>query len=124
MVSLLEVSRSSYYTYVDKKPSAKDIRDQELLEKIKMSFENSRNTYGATRIREDLKDQGEKVGKRRITRLMRDNRLICKRKKLFKITTKSNSNHIVAPNLLHQDFSADKPNHKWVSDISVPQQAA
>jgi len=118
MAELLNVSRSRYYEYIAGKPSARKLRDKELLEKIGMSFKGSRNNYGASRIHRDLKEQGESVSKKRIARLMKENQLIPKRRKLFKITTKSNFNHIVAPNVLNQDFSAAKPDHKWVSDIT------
>lgn len=118
MVDLLGVSRSGYYKHASNKIGARKIRDNELSEKTKVSFENSRKSYGVNRIHEDLKEQGERVGKKRISRLMGKNQLIPKRKKLFKITTKSNSDNTAAPNILNQDFTADKPNNKWVSDIT------
>jgi transposase InsO family protein len=49
-------------------------------------------------------------------------RAIGKRK--YRVTTNSKHNHPVAENLLNRDFSANYPNAVWLSDISVPQQAA
>jgi transposase InsO family protein len=55
---------------------------------------------------------------------MKSNGIKAKTKRRFKATTKSKHDFLVADNLLNQRFSADEANKVWVSDISVPQQAA
>jgi transposase InsO family protein len=118
MAELLHVSRSRYYEYIEDKSSIRKLRDKALVEKITISFNKSRKNYGAARIHRELKAQGESVSRKRIVRLMKKNQLIPNRKKLFKVTTKTNSNNVAEPNILNQDFIATKPNHKWVSDIT------
>ena len=66
----------------------------------------------------ELQDQGLKVGRRRTARLMRENGLKARQKRRFKRTTDSHHAFPIAPNLLEQDFSAERPNQKWNADIS------
>ena len=54
---------------------------------------------------------------------MKENNLISKARRRFKVTTKADSTAKAAPNKLDQNFVSNIPNEKWVSDISVPQQA-
>jgi transposase InsO family protein len=57
----------------------------------------------------------------RIARLMQEHGMSAKRKHRRPITTKSHPGHAVAPNLLKQDFTAERPHHKWTGDIpSIP----
>ena len=66
----------------------------------------------------ELQDEGLKVGRRRTARLMRENGLKARQKRRFKRTTDSHHGFPLAPNLLEQDFSAERPNQKWNADIS------
>ena len=59
-----------------------------------------------------------------VERLRRKLGLRCKQARRFKATTQSNHALPVAENLLNQDFTTERPGQVWVSDISVPQQAA
>ena len=67
---------------------------------------------------EELKELGLDVGHRRIGRLMRQNNISVIRTRKHKATTDSNHKFNIAPNLLEQDFKANKSNEKWVVDIS------
>ena len=82
------------------------------------SFNDSRQTYGTERIQEDLREQGEKVSRRRIGRLMKKVGLVCKTIKKFKATTNSNHNERISTNLLNRNFKVDAPNKVWVGDIT------
>ena len=64
----------------------------------------SRQTYGTRRIKDDLKDQGEIVSRRRIANLMKEEGLTCKTTRKFKATTNSNHNKPVAKNILNRQF--------------------
>ena len=66
----------------------------------------------------ELQDNGLSVGRRRTARLMRENGLKARQKRRFKRTTDSHHAFPIAPNLLDQDFSAERPNEKWGADIS------
>ncbi|MDH5769512.1 MAG: IS3 family transposase, partial [Nitrospirota bacterium] len=111
-------SRSGYYQW-RRQPQSKRHKDNEkILVEIKESYKNSRRAYGSPRITEDLQANGTRWGKNRIARLMKIHGIVGKAKKKFKATTNSKHNLPVAPNLLNQDFVAEKPNTVWVSDIT------
>lgn len=86
-----------------------------LLTKIKVIDEKSRKTYGSPRVHEELVTGGEKCSRNRVLRLMQKAGIKAKMNKRFKVTPKK---ALVAPNLLQQDFTAKKPNQRWVSDIT------
>jgi len=92
--------------------------DAQLLSKIKTIFKQSRQTYGRPRIHAILREQGIYCGGKRVARLMRQAKLKVKRKRSYKVTTQSNHNLPVAPNLLNQQFTATQPNQIWLADIT------
>ena len=73
---------------------------------------------GAARITKRLKTEGNAIGRHRVARIMRSQGWRAKAAKKYKATTNSNHKLPVAPNLLQQNFEANKPNEKWVSDIT------
>jgi len=112
------VSTSGYYDWRGRKLSTHAKRDQELLDKIRRSFDRSHGIYGAPRVHDDLKADEEAVSRKRIARLMRENRLVARCVKAFKRTTVTDPRSCFSPNLLGQDFGAEKINQRWVSDIT------
>ena len=89
-----------------------------LLAHIRSAFTLSNGTYGSPRMTRELQDEGLKSVAVRTARLMRENGLKARQKRRFKRTTDSHHAFPVAPNLLEQDFSAERPNQKWNADIS------
>lgn len=77
----------------------------------------SHGIYGAPQITKNL-PENLKASKGRVARLMKENGIRSKVAKKYKATTYSNHNLPVAKNILNQDFTANKPNQKWVSDIT------
>ena len=120
MAKILGVTSSGYYSYCGRGVSQQTLTDLRLLEKIKAIFISSRETYGRYRIYIELKKLGEvcRCSQRRISRLMREHDLVAKARRRFKVTTKSNSAVVRAPNILDQNFVSKKPNEKWVSDLT------
>lgn len=118
MCRMLSVSCSGYYAWQKKKPSKRLQQNAVLSLKIKAIFDEEKGRAGAKRITERLRKEGLKVGKNRVARLMRLNGWRAKAAKKFKATTNSNHKLPVSPNLLQQNFFADRPNEKWVSDIT------
>lgn len=118
MAKVFGVSRNRYYHFLKKGQSQKQKRDLVLLQKIKAIYEQSRETYGSPRVQAELKAQGEKVSRKRVACLMKKENLVAKKRKRFKCTTKVNPKLPVAANILQQDFKAERPNQKWVSDIT------
>ena len=118
MCSILQVSRSGYYSWRHRPESSRRLRHRRLTQRIRALFAASDETYGAVRICEDLRDEGERIGKNTVALLMRKSRLIPKTLRRFRLTTDSRKTQ-ACPNLLHQDFSAERPNERWVTDITT-----
>lgn len=78
----------------------------------------SLGSYGRPRMTQELKEVGLIVGHRRVGRLMRDNDIHVVRTRKYRITTDSNHSSNIAPNVLDRNFHTQKPNQKWVGDIS------
>ncbi len=114
----LEVSRSGYYDWLGRPESPRAVRHRRLVAKIRQAHIESRRIYGAPRIRDELVDQGERVGKNTIARLMRKNGIQSKVHKKFVVTTDSRKTKRPASNILAGAFTAEKPNQKWVSDVT------
>jgi len=118
MCRIIGASRSGYYQWKIQPQSRRQKENEKILMEIKESHKNSRRAYGSPRIVEDLKAKGMKCGKNRVARLMKIHGIVGKAKKRFKATTNSNHALPVAENLLNQNFTAEKPNTVWLSDIT------
>lgn len=118
MCRLLLVSRSGYYAWKRRPSSVREQSNRLLKIEIKRVFDDEKGRAGAPRIARRLQDEGKPAGRHRIARIMKDNGLRAKAARKYKATTNSKHSLPVAPNLLEQDFSADSPDQKWVSDIT------
>jgi len=118
MCGMLSVSPSGYYDWKNRKPSKRSIENKKLTIRIKEIFDEEKSRAGAERIAKRLKFEKWLVSKRRVANIMRFHGWRAKAAKKFKATTNSNHKLPVAPNLLNQNFSASKPNEKWVTDIT------
>ena len=114
----LAASASGYYAWRERPPSAGEMANQELFNKFEVVYHENHGVYGSPRIYRELADQGVACSENRIARLMRLRGLQAKQTKRFKATTKRNKAHPVAPNLLQRDFEADRPDQKWLADIT------
>jgi len=123
MCKVLKVSRSGYYAWRTRPVSVREMANRKLTEHIEAVYEATDGTYGSPRIYRELKDQGVACSENRIARLMRLCGLCAKQSKRYRATTKRNRTHRVAPNLLNRDFVADRPDQKWLTDITyIPTQ--
>lgn len=118
LCQVLDVSVSGYYAWRDRPPSAREMANREVMRRISAVYQRSYGTYGSPRVYRELRDQGCACSENRIARLMRLLGLQARQTKRFKSTTRRNKHHAVAANLLQRDFAADRPNHKWLVDIS------
>jgi putative transposase len=114
----LEVSRAGFYAWRQRRESRRAVDDRVLRVHIRAAFQASRSTYGSPRIRDELVAQGQRVGRRRVARLMRLDGLQARKKRRFRTTTDSKHSFPVADNLLGRQFSPAAPNRAWVSDIT------
>jgi len=115
---IMNVSARGYRAYRTRPINQSQRTDMVLLAHIRDQFALSHNSYGRVRTTEELKELGLQVGHRRVGRLMRQNAISVIRTRKHKVTTDSNHKFNIAPNLLDRDFTTDKPNQKWVVDIS------
>lgn len=114
MCKFFGVSRSGYYAFLKRL----DIPDRDLLlaENIRECQEESHNTYGYRRVHIWLEKQGIYCNPKTVLRVMQKyNLLSVVRKKKFKYVSEHLHKY---PNLLNREFNADRPNQKWVTDIS------
>ena len=118
LCQLLNVSRSGFYAWVHRPPSAHAQRDRQLRVLIRASHEASRRRYGSPRVQEDLIEQGVPISRKRVIRLMQAEGLKARVRKRFKRTTMSDHDQPVAANVLRQDFVAAAPNQRWVGDTT------
>ena len=117
MCRALGVSRSGYYDWRDRPKSERAQRHLGLTEKIRYFHRCSRETYGSPRIRQDLLESGERVGENTVALLMQRADIVPKTIRKFRVTTDSRKT-VPAPNQLEQQFTAARPNQRWVSDIT------
>jgi len=118
MCGILGIQRSSYYAWKKRKPSAREQKNQELVKLIRKIYDLSRKTYGYPRVYAQLRKDGIECNKKRIIRLMRQEGLQGQRKRRKAFTTDSKHSYPVAKNLLNREFEAQRPNEKWVADIT------
>lgn len=118
MSKVFSVSRSGYYQFLHAIPSQREKEDERLLTKIKSIHQESRGTYGSPRIFAQLHEEGELCSRKRVSKIMKNAGIAAKMKKRFKVTTKANPKAVPAPNLLKQNFVADKPDQRWVADFT------
>ena len=118
MCRCLRVTRSGFYAWQRRPESAHARRDRQLRVRVQASHTASRRAYGRPRIWKDLAEAGERVSEKRVGRLMREVGIVVRPRRRFKMTTMSEHDQPVAGNVLDRQFTADRPNHRWVGDTS------
>jgi len=116
MCQVLSVSRSGYYDWKSRSPSARAQANEALLKQIEQVHARSRQCYGAYKTWRALIAQGIACGRHRVARLRRRAGIEAKRKRRFRITTRAREGVQAAPNVLEQRFSTPVPNRVWATD--------
>jgi len=119
MCRALEVSHSGFYAWLNRKPSRRTQEDKKYKEILSRAFYESNRTYGCSRLSSVLEDMGYRVGCRRVSRLQREEKLFPVQRKKFYHTTDCDPKLPVCKNLVNQNFSADRPNVLWTSDVKM-----
>ncbi|WP_088088267.1 IS3 family transposase [Bacillus sp. OV166] len=112
------IARSAYYKWLNRTPSVREIRNEEIIKEMKALHEKVDGIYGYRQMTLNMNRKFEEdLNHKRIYRLMKISGLesvIRKKKKRYKPSTPQH----VAENVLNREFTAEKPNEKWVTDVT------
>jgi putative transposase len=114
----LGVTPSGFYAWRTRPESIRAQQDRRLRVLVHASFTGGRGYYGSPRIHDDFVEWHEPVSRKRIIRLMQEEGLKARVRKRYKGTTMSDHDQPVADNLLQQEFTAARPNQRWVGDTT------
>lgn len=112
------MSRPGYYAWDNRPESKRSRRRRELITQVKEEFFSNKQIPGAKKIAAKLSTEAKPVNTKAVAKIMRENKWKSKTVKKYKATTNSKHDLPVAENILNRDFTADRPNKKWVSDIT------
>jgi putative transposase len=113
------VAVSTFYARRSRKPSRRALADRVLVAEIHAAREGYRRVYGVRKTWKQLKRRGVETGRDRVARLMREEGLEGVRRGKKRRTTIPDEKAVErARDLLQRDFSATRPNEKWVADIT------
>lgn len=119
MLAWLNVSKSGYYEWLHRPPSATERRRQLLTTKIETLFDRFGGTYGYRRIHAELVRAGEQVGPELVRQLMREMGLVTVQPRPYRTTTvRDRQQPESVPDLVERDFTATRPGAKLVGDIT------
>jgi putative transposase len=117
----LDVSKSGYYDSLERKPSPRAERRARIQAAVRRVHAQSHGVYGSHKIARELarRDDLERACRNTVARAMREMGLSSRVSKAFTpTTTHSDPTKQAAPNKLERDFTAERPNQKWVTDIT------
>jgi putative transposase len=119
MCCVLKASPRGFYTWCNRreKDELRKEGQNQIVEKIR-EYQGKEFRYGSPRIQDKLRKDGRFHSRKRVAKLMKDNKLNCRLKRAIKRTTYSKGDKNVAPDLVKRNFSADRPNELWTSDIT------
>ena len=115
---ILEVARSGYYEWLGRPPRGQPDTDQQLEAKVKQYFAQGRGLYGTRWIKHLLAQEGLRVSRRRIGRMLNQAGLRCKTRRKFKAPMAAGQAKTVAPNQLNREFTVPTPDTVYVGDIT------
>ena len=113
------MTRQGYYAYAKRPPSQRLAQEVELQQQVRTTFQRHRENYGSPRVLEELRREGFQASKRRVERAMRALGLSARKPRRWRIsTTQSDPSHPTVANVLNRDFTATRPDERWVTDIT------
>lgn len=118
MCRALNVSRSGFYKWHNRKPSARQLRREQIEGKVVELFAEYKARYGAPRLAHELKDAGLPCSKNFVANIMRYRGIRARNGKGFHYRSASPTMINVEENRLRRRFHAETPNQKWVTDIT------
>ena len=118
MCRVLQVSRSGFYAWCRRPPAARTRQDERLAIAVAAIYSQSRGRYGSPRVHAELRESGQRTGRKRVARLMRAAGLRARQPRRYRLTTDSRHGLAIKDNLLAQRFAVLEPNSTWVTDIT------
>jgi len=119
MARVLDMSKAGFYAWRHRPPSRHAVADAALLKRVRTVHASSRQTYGSPRIHADLRIRGDRHGRKRIARLMREAGLVgASHRHGGPTTTRRDKDAWPAPDLVDRNFAASAPDQLWVADIT------
>jgi len=113
------VSPSGYYAWQQRPPSRRSAVDRRLRVELCAAHAESDGTYGSPRLWHAVRRRGLRVGRKRVIRLMRDEQLVGRPRRRFRVTTESDPRRTPAPNHLGRRFRVRRRNQAWAGDITA-----
>ena len=113
------LSPSGYYAWCTRAESARGRDDRRLLAHVRAAHLASGRTYGSPRLHAVLQQAGERVGRNRVMRLMRQAAVTARPRRRFRVTTTADATAVPAPNHLARQFRVSAPNRVWAGDITA-----
>jgi len=118
MCEMLNVSRSGYYAWRGRSPSARAVDDISITAQIRAHFADALGNPGVRRIHAMLRAAGRVIGRRRVLRLMQAAGLAGRHPRAARRTTVAGVAPVSAPDLIGRDFTAEEANTRWCGDIT------
>ena len=118
MCRVLKVSRAGYYAWCKRPASQHTQEDQRLGLAVAAIYRESRGRYGSPRVHAELRERGQRTGRKRVARLMQTAGLRAREHRRFRCTTDSRHGMAIKQNLLERRFTVPTPNRGWVTDIT------
>jgi putative transposase len=115
----LGVTRSGFYAWSRRRPSARSRQDLQLLHRLRLVHALHRQAYGRPRLHRALRAAGIRISPKRVARLMRAAGLAAQGRRRFRVTTDSRHTWPVAPNRLARQFAVGVPHRRWAADITA-----
>ena len=118
MCSVIRVSRSGYYTWRSRGPSAGRVFRDKLLREIRRVHQQFQGRYGAVKCWRHLRREGIVCGRDQVVKLRHLHGIFSQRRHRFVVTTRSRPGHRAVANQLNRVFCASAPNRVWVGDVT------
>ncbi|SCZ61475.1 Transposase InsO and inactivated derivatives [Thiohalomonas denitrificans] len=115
---VMGVQRSGYYGWKARGAEVVCATELRLRQRMKALFAASRQSLGSRGMVHKLREEGFKIGRYRVRKLMKSMNLVVKAKRRFKATTDSKHRYPVADNILNRQFAPEAPNRIWGTDIT------
>ncbi len=117
MCRLYGVSRSGYYAWCHRQPSQRALDNEKLLKQIESLYWKSDESYGSPRVHGVLKNQGERINRKRIERLMRENGIRARSSRIYRANPGTHAFFATFDNEILERL-ATRPDRIWVGDVT------